>query len=403
MANLVAVGAPESTRWQLSAINTIGRDPANSICLPDPLVSPRHAEVRLTAEGRYRLVDVGSRRGTFRASERVTSVLLEHGEEILIGPARLRFEASNAEAGADKSAPEPRVRSFPVPEPSFKPAMEIGTLEELRRDYEKLRAAVELSRAIGTEQDLPTLARRILGAAFKLLGADRGAIALLESATGSRPLHIACKQDGTDLPFALSTSLAGEVISTRAAMISHDVATDPRLQRAESLYGDGVRSTMCVPLLHAGEMLGVIQVDSLSAINVFTEKDLGLFFAVASQAALAVKKALLDGRAQSSRFEDRLRLERLVRMLPSGVVLLDAQRRVTAVNERARRLLEPFCFAEPGEALHRIGQVGLDELVGQGASGPRTLVADDDEKTSIAITARRSHEQGETVLVIESA
>ena len=401
MATLTAIGAPQPTRWELSPINTIGRDPANSICLADPLVSPRHAEVRLTAEGRYRLVDVGSRRGTFRASERVTSVLLEHGEEILIGPARLRFEASGAEAGAPGSQPEPRVRSFPVSEISFRPAAEIGTIEELRRDYEKLRAAVELSRALGVEQDLPTLARRILGAAFKLLGADRGAIALLESATGSRPVHFACKHDGAEVPFSLSTSLAGEVISTRAAMISHDVATDPRLQRAESLYGDGVRSTMCVPLLHAGEMLGVIQVDSLSAINVFTEKDLGLFFSVASQAALAVKKALLDGRAQSNRFEDRLRLERLVRMLPSGVVVLDGQLRVVAVNERARALLEPFCWVAPGEALYKIGSVGLDELLGLAAARPRKLQAEDG-KAEITVTARRSNDLGEIVLVIES-
>src|SRR6267142_516091 len=95
MAVLVALG-PDSRCWKLAPVTTIGRDPANNICLADPLVSPRHAELRLTAEGRYRLVDVGSRRGTFRESERITDVLLDDGEEILIGPARLRFEVGEA-------------------------------------------------------------------------------------------------------------------------------------------------------------------------------------------------------------------------------------------------------------------------------------------------------------------
>jgi GAF domain-containing protein len=240
----------------------------------------------------------------------------------------------------------------------------------------------------------------MLAAAFGLLNADRGAIVLLEAATGGHPVHFACKKDGSELPLSLSTSLAEEVLTTRTAMISHDVAHDPLLQRAVSLCGEGVRSTMCVPLLHAGELLGVIQLDSLSEINVFTEKDLGLFLSVASQAALALKKGLLDDRVQTTRFEDRLRVERLIRVLPAAIVLLEANGRILAVNDRARRLLGPFAMVEPGDSLLLVGGLGLHELLSS-EGAPRELVAEGPPRSAITVTARRAHERGDIVLIVD--
>src|SRR5215813_12129706 len=91
MPALVEVRAGGDRRHELAAVTSIGRDPANDIVLSDPMVSPRHAEVRGGPDGEFRIVDLGSRRGTFLSSRRVQDAALQEGDEILIGVARLLF------------------------------------------------------------------------------------------------------------------------------------------------------------------------------------------------------------------------------------------------------------------------------------------------------------------------
>ena len=72
----------------------------------------------------------------------------------------------------------------------------------------------------------------------------------------------------------------------------------------------GIRSTMCVPLLHGDELLGIMHLDSQIATNAFTEKDLQIFTGIANQAAIAIQNARLakkieneaQTRAQFQRF-----------------------------------------------------------------------------------------------------
>jgi pSer/pThr/pTyr-binding forkhead associated (FHA) protein len=72
----------------------IGRTEGNILIPHDPLMSGRHAEISRVAEkGRYRwfLTDLQSTNGTY---VRVTSALLKHGQEMLIGTRRYRFHAA---------------------------------------------------------------------------------------------------------------------------------------------------------------------------------------------------------------------------------------------------------------------------------------------------------------------
>jgi len=74
---------------------TIGRSQSNQLFLEDQKVSRRHAEIRLTAPGRYRLTDLGSANGTWINGRRLTAPCdLQNGDLIQIGASRLRFETS---------------------------------------------------------------------------------------------------------------------------------------------------------------------------------------------------------------------------------------------------------------------------------------------------------------------
>ncbi|MCC6418352.1 MAG: FHA domain-containing protein [Gemmataceae bacterium] len=72
----------------------LGRAEGNVVIPHDPMMSGRHAEISRTCEkGRWRwvLTDLGSTNGTF---VRVSSVPLEHGQEVLLGGGRYRFDAA---------------------------------------------------------------------------------------------------------------------------------------------------------------------------------------------------------------------------------------------------------------------------------------------------------------------
>lgn len=72
---------------------TIGRLPECEVVLTDPSVSRRHAEVR-RRDGQFVIVDLDSTNGTKVNGVGVRERPLADGDEITVGSARLRFEAS---------------------------------------------------------------------------------------------------------------------------------------------------------------------------------------------------------------------------------------------------------------------------------------------------------------------
>ncbi|MGH9888726.1 MAG: GAF domain-containing protein, partial [bacterium] len=197
--------------------------------------------------------------------------------------------------------------------------------EELR----KLRAIVELSRAIGVEHDLDRLLDRVLQTCFQLLRADRGVILVYGPQSKSPSATVARTRSGEPVEDAMSTSVLSQIMATHEPFLRTAIDGDHTLRRSESLSAQGVRSLVAVPLLYEAdetEWLGVISLDSQASKNVFQARDLDLLTAIASQAALAIKNAMLVRQVQSVQSEEWRRLERVVKNLPVGVVVLDDQR-----------------------------------------------------------------------------
>ncbi|MFV1951613.1 MAG: type VI secretion system-associated FHA domain protein TagH [Nitrospinota bacterium] len=74
---------------------TIGRDPSNLLCLPDPkrIVSSKHARIEFS-EGAFHLIDIGSKNGTYLNEERLMhsqGLLLHDNDKIGIGDFILSF------------------------------------------------------------------------------------------------------------------------------------------------------------------------------------------------------------------------------------------------------------------------------------------------------------------------
>ena len=82
---------PDGMRYQLkNGVMTIGRLSTADIMLNDQNVSRRHAELHPVGDT-YQLVDLGSTNGCKVNGQRIERQVLVDGDEITLGPVRLRF------------------------------------------------------------------------------------------------------------------------------------------------------------------------------------------------------------------------------------------------------------------------------------------------------------------------
>jgi len=370
MAKLILTSGEHRQEFELAAINTIGRHPDNSIQILDRIISKEHAQILRAGDGRFLLKDLGSLNGTYVAGNRVGEHMLKHGDELVLGSTHLQFvEQTDAEESLNRvtiapSAMESIVRHKVDAAASrdFLPEKQLD-VETVRRDYEKLRIGHELGRAIVGVLDLEELLPRILDKSFELLPADRGVILLYDADHKLTPRYVKHKAGKEDEQIVLSKSILAEVEQNKKAVLSSDATMDSRFSGAHSIIMQGIRSTMCVPLLHGDELLGIMHMDSQIATNAFTEKDLQMFTGIASQAAVAIQNARLSKKIESetktrAQFQ-RLLSPNLVEQLVAGKLHLEKGgelREVTILISDIRGFTSMSEKKEPAEIVHMLNE-----------------------------------------------
>ncbi len=373
MAKLV-VTAPldgAAQEWVLGALNTLGRHPDNSVQILDRIVSKEHAQILKQPDGRFLFRDLGSLNGSFLGTNRISEHVLGHGDELVLGSTHLRFVA---ETPTEQSLKQVTIGPITVESVvrakldagssgDFLPEKQITSVDALRGDYEKLRIAHELGRAIGGVLDLEQLLPKILDKSFEMLPADRGVILLLEDgALKPRYVKHKNKKDG-DKQIVLSTSILAEVQQNKRAVLSSDASMDSRFSGKQSIIMQGIRSTMCVPLLHGSDLLGIMHLDSQIATNAFTDKDLQIFTGIATQAASAIQNARLAKKIEEetktrAQFQ-RLLSPNLVEQLVAGKLHLEKGgelREVTILISDIRGFTSMSEKKEPAEIVHMLNE-----------------------------------------------
>jgi adenylate cyclase len=316
------------------------------------VVSKEHCHIELIKD-RYVLKDLGSLNGTYVNGERVDQHPLEPGDEITIGSTRIVFDPPERRASMTFDAllsDEPReaTNRFKIGDTDAGPLIraKVSILAEktffaeelvqddasLRRDYEKLRASYEVTRAIELGTSITALCNKILEVAFRLVPADRGVVLLHNEQNVLEPVSVRTAEGvDPDQEVVVSKTVLDTVVREKEAVLSHDASADARFQSAQSVIMQGIRSTMCVPLLHGDTVLGVMLLDSKLAAHVFTEKDLALFETVASQAAVSVQNTLFAKKIE----QEAVMRERFRRLLSPAIAeqVLSGQLEVTKGGE----------------------------------------------------------------------
>ena len=246
----------------------------------------------------------------------------------------------------------------------FVPEKDIPNDRMLREDYEKLRITYELQRDTGSEIDIDLVLNRILDRTFEFLRYDR-AIILLVNKRGKLKTRVYRNVSDENKQQQLSTTLIRHVVQKREGVISSDLLTDNRFNKADSIILSGIRSSMAVPILHKEEVLGVIMIESTKKTGAFTKKDLLLIMNIANHTAQSIKNSLLHE-------ELRISFDSAIRTLSATV---DAKHALTAGHSERVARLSVLIAKEMGlkgnrltalsysALLHDIGKIGISDNV----------------------------------------
>ncbi|HEY9285069.1 MAG TPA: FHA domain-containing protein, partial [Pyrinomonadaceae bacterium] len=336
-------------QWQHAlsprSVCTIGRAPDNQIVLNDGSVSRYHAHVKFQRDA-YFIIDGIVEGTTIKRSANKVYVngqargehALADGDQITIGTSVLRFQLEEAPAQVrydesrlgrtqfTVSANEVVRAALRQPGPASAAVASVEEVEALRRKADILALLYEMSKTLNSVFDLDTIFRQATDIVFRVTPADR-VVALLCDAPGAsadpdaslRPVAARVRDERHAARVGAATigrTITRKVMRERVALLSQDAAADSQFAGVHSIIAQGVRSTICAPLVSESGVHGVIYADRLDPAAVFTRDDLELISAIASQTAVAVESA----RAHERLAREEVARANYSRFLPEYVV-----------------------------------------------------------------------------------
>jgi PAS domain S-box-containing protein len=211
--------------------------------------------------------------------------------------------------------------------------------EARRRRLDEFAALYDTARDLAAQRELPSLLQTIVDRAISLLSAPSGYIYLYDVARSdlvvavSRGLQLS---SGTRL--SLGEGMAGRVAQTLTPLIVNQY--DTWEHRSAQFEGIPIKAVLGVPMLYAGELIGVLGVSEADRLTrQFTDGDAHLLSLFASQAAGAVH--------HTRRLEEtRVRAEQLELLYEAGLTLnrvLDPEEQLRQLSQIAMRAVHADC------------------------------------------------------------
>jgi GAF domain-containing protein len=166
---------------------------------------------------------------------------------------------------------------------------------------ERLQVLYELSRRLGTFDDLDALLRDATRAVREVFAAEGTAILLLDASGTELRFPIASQAEGaagtekmlTELRFPAAQGIAGWVLTHGQSVAVDDVNQDPRFYPGVAkATGVPTRALLAAPLRSRSETIGVVEVIN-PAGDRFDPEDAAFLEAVASDIGIAYEKAYL--------------------------------------------------------------------------------------------------------------
>jgi len=329
----------------------IGRAPDNQIVLDDPRASRHHAHISSDEDGSFTIIDGVVVNGQVKRSANKVFVNgeqkfehpLKDGDRVTIGASTIRFEQPREERTADlsyddkplghtqllMSAKDVLTTVLRQGEPVTAAGAQRGdkVLESLQRKANILSELYEMSKALGSGFDLDRIFKMATDIIFRSTPADR-VIALLaetvvteQNADDAKLFPIATRARDEKLEaharkMTIGRTITRKAMKDRVALLSQDAAADEQFAGVDSIVSQGVRSTICAPLVTESGVHGALYADRLDPFSAFKPDDLELISAVAAQTAIAVENV----RAHERLAKEEVARANYGRFLPEYVV-----------------------------------------------------------------------------------
>ena len=325
---LITLSDGRTLRHRLgSAPAVVGRDAACEIPIDDPSASRRHARFVVTAQG-YLIEDLGSKNGTLLNDVPASGVALKDGDRILLGSTAIVFSERRASqvGSAVVVEDDDLTRSHAT--------RYVSADKRLILSQRRLQLIYDLSGRLTTVQNRERLLGDALDICFETLQFERGAVALRREGSRIVDWPVVHNLYGAEGELTISRSLLARAMEHGERAMFTDAAgaqADPTM----SMVQHGIRSAMCVPLIHQDEILGVMYGDRTSTSAAYKDEDIDFFAAIARQVSIGlINCRLLEEQKQIVRLNRDIDLARTIQIGLFPAKLPDrADFTVSALNE----------------------------------------------------------------------
>ena len=304
----VPPGATEPVHFNIERrLTTIGSAPDNDLVIAAPETQDHHALVQFDGQS-FSILAASRSSVVFINGKKRKKQALAHQDKVNVGGLEMTFKL------LDEAAPQADMKRI---------NFELESLHKLHRFSQKML----------DEYDVEVLLEALMDAVIDLTQADKGFLVLANDEDFE--IRVARSIDAKTIEDAdgqLSDSIIRKVIAQRHPIIVSDALHHSEFQSAQSVINLKLNSVMCVPLLHKGELIGVIYVGNESIVNLFTHTHLQLLTVFASQASLVLANAVLVNDLKG----DNAQLNRRLDEMKYGSIIgaCDAMREVFNMIEK---------------------------------------------------------------------
>lgn len=222
-----------------------------------------------------------------------------------------------------------------------------------------LELLLEVGRLLSSKLELGELLTSVMELSTKVVEAESASLLLLDPKTNELYFDVALGLGpaASKVRLPMGRGIAGTVAERRTAEIINDVRLDPRWSPAmDDATGFTTRSILAVPMLLKGRLVGVLEAIN-KAGGGFTEADLRVFEAFASQAAVAIDNARLF----TSLTEEKFKLSTVFSQMADGAVLTDKDGNIVLLNGAARS----FLGQEPAQVRGSLAGMAVTPSIGE--------------------------------------
>jgi signal transduction histidine kinase len=180
----------------------------------------------------------------------------------------------------------------------------------------ELATIYEIIGVLNSSLDLAETLELVMDSLIHLTGAERGCLMLLDE-EGNLEIRAAQSFDQQSVApsdLELSHTVVRDAVEGAQPVLTTNAQHDPRFSTQDSVIGYQLRSVVCVPLRVRGRVIGALYLDNRIREGVFSEADLPMLAAFASQAAIAIENARLytmTDQALAARLEELTTLQQI--------------------------------------------------------------------------------------------